>query len=89
MTTLAEEARVTLDLGLFGEVDSIVLYHSDPPRLTAVYVQFNGHLINTLPRLSPHGISEIWRVIQADLASADSLEADDLLSELSFGGTSD
>jgi hypothetical protein len=88
---LADQISLVLEMGIFGEVEAIVLYHEEPRRLTGVYVQFNGHLINTLPRLPLDGHQAIWATIESTLEPEpeldDSPNPDTLLTELSYGGS--
>lgn len=84
MTALASRADITLDLGILGTAEAIVLYRdADAPRLTAVYVQFGEHLLNVLSRMAPEGEAEILGCIYSEDDPAPvSTDPDDLLAEL-------
>ena len=83
MTSLASRADITLDLGLLGDVEAIVLYRDgEAAHLTAVYIQINEHLVNVLTRLGPEAEDTILAVIFPEEPEPVSTDVSDLLAEL-------
>ena len=87
----ADRADITLDLGLLGHIDAIVLFRSEPPRITAVYIQINDHLVNIASRFPQEGLEVLLETIFGEQPEPVSTDADELLAEFgendSFGGT--